>query len=34
MEEFLRGALVDDHAFVTTALRIMASEFRKALSAQ
>jgi AAA+ ATPase superfamily predicted ATPase len=34
MEEFLRGALVDDHAFVTTALRIMASEFQAALNAQ
>jgi uncharacterized protein len=34
METFLRGALVDDHAFVTTALRIMASEFQAALSAR
>jgi AAA+ ATPase superfamily predicted ATPase len=34
MEEFLESALVDDHAFVTTALRIMASEFENALSAR
>jgi AAA+ ATPase superfamily predicted ATPase len=34
MQEFLAGALVDDHAFVTTALRIMASEFQTALSAR
>ncbi len=33
-EEFLRSALVDDHAFVTTALRIMASEFEKSLMAR
>jgi AAA+ ATPase superfamily predicted ATPase len=34
MQEFLAGALLDDHAFVTTALRIMASEFQTALSAR
>ena len=34
MEDFLRQALVDDHPFVTTALRIMASEFRRDLNAQ
>lgn len=34
MSDFLREALVDDHAFVTTALRIMASEFNKDLNAQ
>jgi uncharacterized protein len=34
METFLRSALVDDHAFVTTALRIMASEFQESLNAQ
>jgi uncharacterized protein len=34
MKQFLRGALTDDHAFVTTALRIMASELRTTLSAQ
>lgn len=32
--EFLEEALVDDHPFVTTALRILSSEFAKALSAQ
>jgi hypothetical protein len=32
--EFLEQALVDDHAFVTTALRIMASEFASQLSAR
>ncbi|HEY6758222.1 MAG TPA: ATP-binding protein [Baekduia sp.] len=34
MKEFLRDALTDDHAFVTTALRIMASEFERTLNAQ
>jgi AAA+ ATPase superfamily predicted ATPase len=34
LEEFLADALSDDHPFVTTALRIMASEFQKALSAE
>jgi AAA+ ATPase superfamily predicted ATPase len=31
---FLQEALVDDHPFVTTALRVMASEFDNALSAR
>lgn len=34
LEEFLRQALTDDHPFVTTALRIMASEFQRDLGAQ
>lgn len=34
LEEFLRQALVDDHPFVTTGLRIMASEFQRELNAQ
>ncbi len=34
IEKFLRGALVDDHPFVTTALRIMSSEFQSALKAR
>lgn len=34
LEQFLEQALVDDHPFLTTALRIMASEFGKQLNAQ
>lgn len=34
IRQFLRQALVDDHVFVTTALRIMASEFQNELNAQ
>ncbi len=34
VEEFLVEALVDEHPFVTTALRIMSSEFSESLSAK